>query len=282
MAGTRDASVRETMKKVLLAVVLLAACDDDDDPAVVDAGLDAAPLTSCPGEPPALATCTQAHFSATCGDSEGAPRLACQGRDCVWFTNGCVAEGFLASDCAADDICCHEGWPYAGTDEPVDLGHNFYAYGTEPWDPARFRVLGVDVDPTLTVPGTAFTCEGDDLTPGTTTPCGKWPFEVQARLGDTLRLYAVGTNGGGVAGWRPWIEVITLDNDAGHLARLCAARFVDVSEPYCSEVPELVCASEGTIRLNRLPASQAELSGLAVEIDVLLKDLHLTGTLAVP
>jgi hypothetical protein len=82
----------------------------------------------CGGERPRLSDCSRGLSFAECGGT-GDPTLACDdtGR-CFWFSDACVARDFVATDCAAGDVCCHasgEGeWPWAswGPSEPGAAG----------------------------------------------------------------------------------------------------------------------------------------------------------------
>ena len=82
----------------------------------VDLGLE----DRCDGARPALADCVHGGAWAECGGTTGGPIFACAGR-CFWFEHGCVAEGFTATVCPADDLCCIDGYPYRS--EWSDYGH---------------------------------------------------------------------------------------------------------------------------------------------------------------
>src|SRR5687767_8928731 len=86
----------------------------------------------CPGEPPAFDQCYAGYFFADCG-GDGDPRFACSpDHGCRWFQDGCVAVGFEASPCPADDICCVDDWPFADGAYPA-AWRSLYGLGTAPW-----------------------------------------------------------------------------------------------------------------------------------------------------
>jgi hypothetical protein len=89
----------------------------------------------CPAGAPDLSACSVHHRFADCGGA-GEPRLGCsETQGCLWFSEGCVAAGFTASDCPADNICCHSNWPYDDSDMTVSSPYSlFYGWGLGPWD----------------------------------------------------------------------------------------------------------------------------------------------------
>lgn len=127
------------------AVALLLACEPSGSPPVVpvdahmldggmsstssDASMDASRVEHCGASAPeSILDCQRAQFWADCGGS-GGPTLACMNGDCVWFSTGCVAPPYVATDCSASDVCCDASadgpWPY------VDGREAFIANGIQ-------------------------------------------------------------------------------------------------------------------------------------------------------
>ncbi len=246
---------------VSLLLGLLCACEggqDSRDAAGVDAFDD-----GC-AAPTALGECFVGDFFAECGGA-AAPRLACQDERCLWFTGGCVANGFVPSDCPADDVCCHAGWPYlagsAGDPGGPALHPTLFALGTAPWDRDTALRLTVTIDEAVAARPGGATCGGPDLGLGGNTPCSGAGAELAVgALPGTLILAAVR---GPLVGWTPWIEVIA-DSQGARRARGCAYAFTDTAEASCPDRAAPVCADAGEVRLSRWPASDADLPGLVV------------------
>lgn len=153
---------------MLLGLAGCAATASPSDAAMVDAAIDPA----CGGARPTLDACTRGVFDADCGGT-GSPVLACSDTSarCMWFAHGCVAQGFVASDCAAGNICCHgsgaDAWAFASDWAPS--GTAVYAAQTV----EDVRLLGgavvtrttpapitVTIDPSVTAPTAAsITCD---------------------------------------------------------------------------------------------------------------------------
>jgi hypothetical protein len=204
-------------------------------------------LTNCPGEQqPSIADCYVGEFFADCGGS-GPPRLACNDQQCLWFAADCGPAGFEASDCPADDICCHDGWPFPAAGYSTALTLDLYAFGPEPWDRTSHVALGVVVDPTLTGTTTQVTCSGPNPNLAAYDPCAD-PVEVTAFQGGTARVRAW-PGEPFRAGWYLWIEIVD-DGSGGLGARACAAEMIDTM--VCPGAAPL-CASAGTITISQLP-----------------------------
>lgn len=75
---------------------------------------------------PALETCDYGLFHADCGGA-GGPTLACDrvSGACRWFATSVVADHHEVSDCAPENVCCHE--PGLGPAEDAGAG------GTRAW-----------------------------------------------------------------------------------------------------------------------------------------------------
>jgi hypothetical protein len=128
---------------------------------------------ACGGAQPALEDCgSLGVYSADCG-GEGSSVFACTPElgTCRWFAGGCVAEGYVASDCPSSDPCCHataDGpWPFAdGMTEalgaPHEMAEEIAVIGGTPIDDSGPFNLTVTVDPTFSYPERpVVTCEGE-------------------------------------------------------------------------------------------------------------------------
>ncbi len=123
----------------------------------------------CPGSRPALDNCLVGRNFAECGGT-GGPLFACVDaypNDCRWFVAGCVARGYVASSCPADDLCCHDDFPCtegelgAGDLPALAAGGTLFGNGTLPWNRTDHMVVAVAVVPELPVQNNQFTCTGD-------------------------------------------------------------------------------------------------------------------------
>src|SRR5262245_49981161 len=124
--------------------------------------LSLASLVACGGgERPGLEECFVGEFFADCGGTESEPVLACDhdGYDCRWFAGGRIAEGYVASDCPSDGVCCHDSWPFADW-WPIALSVRLYGLGVYPWSRARDLSVAVVVDPEIVAGEPVFTCAG--------------------------------------------------------------------------------------------------------------------------
>jgi hypothetical protein len=170
-----------TLRPVLLLAVFsgLAGCTSAT-PVTEDAGFgdsassemdaratyDSGAASQCPGSVrPSLSECVAGSTYAEC-EGSGEPRFACSAHRCLWFSNGCIAEGFVPSECPPSDPCCvaapgghwiSQAWPFS-TDQSsgaiesvVALGRRIY--GAE----APGVVLQVDPEHAPAEPG--ITCD---------------------------------------------------------------------------------------------------------------------------
>jgi len=280
-----------------VAWLMHAACGNGADGAiVVDAAIDA-PLAvdatpavpdarvepPCPGDvPPALAACTRGRAFADCGGT-GPPRLACRvgmaGGECMWFVTSCVADGFIASECASDAVCCVNDWPYTPTGSGRDsFLHPFlYGYGARPWDGERVLSVTVEVDADLGPGSGMFTCEGTPPFSGGQNPCatGAKVKPSSARTGHWLSFDLAPRND--LYGWTVWVELDTTRTPL--VARVCTSSFTDARQLMCKLLFEPVCATAGRVTLSTLPADAAGLAGLAMRLDVMIGDLRLRAEL---
>lgn len=105
-----------------VAQVTRGECADHD--------LDCDALYGCVVQP--LSACDSTSTTADCG-GEGPTTLGCVAAPfttgCRWFVGGCVADGFAASPCPAEDLCCEQGsWGQPTAYPDVDGASNYPGY----------------------------------------------------------------------------------------------------------------------------------------------------------
>lgn len=82
------------------------------------AGIDCNMLYGCMAQ--RLSLCDATSTTANCG-GDGPPVFGCRAvSGCIWFTNGCLANGFDPSSCPVGDICC-EGTDGGGSAAYTDF-----------------------------------------------------------------------------------------------------------------------------------------------------------------
>lgn len=258
--------------RALCLAFLLCGCGDDPSTLADAAPPDAVP-SPCPGAIPAIEDCFTGAFFAECGGVEEA-RLGChpQTYDCKWFIGGCVADGYIASTCAPDMICCHADWPYADEelfDADVTLYLGFYALGTEPWDRGREMNVTVAVDPAVGAPPLDVTCTGTPPSSGAN-PCDA-PETLYAvrRAADTL-IFDIGDATADFTGWTLGIEI----DPETPAARACVLPFTDAAPRECpGNTP--ICATSGTVMITSLTGEP-----VGIELDLTFPDgFHVQATL---
>lgn len=260
----------------LLIAALLGGCDPS--PATTDAGVPELPITGCPGERPADdGACVQGDGWRDCGGT-GAPRFACEPGMyvCAWFDGGCVPTSWIASPCAAEDVCCVEGWAYASDalvffDQAAAYFH-FQRYGTRPRDRAALSTVSVVVDPTLEVgaevvvawsgePGTLCAAPGAIGDPPPT-------MGGADRSDDTLSLWAL-----------PIADLITthldveVDPDDPTRALVCHSVTTDGVVYACPATEPPRCADSGTLTLSAIPSPRSGRASIAARLEARFGDL---------
>lgn len=228
---------------------------------LVVCGCAADPVHPCEGAVPAIEACERGVAWADCG-GDGAPRFACSGFDCLWFTGGCVAEGFVASPCPATDLCCQSTSsgsaagpfsPVTGSERDFGVHAVTLGWGTEPWDAQREAHLSVSVAvlPTASRPSLACDAPGELLVDA---PCDAGPTHTSA--GTSMRGHVatayVGWSAGTYAGHGLVIEVFDLDGSPRR-ARVCAVPFSDAATGGCATPAPRGCAVSGTVTLDHFP-----------------------------
>lgn len=206
--------------------------------------------------------CFVGAFFAECG-GEAPPRLGCREEEgCYWFAGGNVATGFVASDCSAEDICCHEGSPYVDDRFGAALAA-LHLWGRKPWD--RDRAMAVAVERVASAKVQSFECTGPD-------PFGRDPSLACSNGVATVGYWVPGDTdfympeSTLLLGWFPIVEV----DWEKKRARVCTAIVDDTRGMVCPSA-EPVCATEGTVRV------AASASGRIVDLDVRIGDMRLTG-----
>lgn len=224
-------------------------------------------------------TCDMGAFFADCG-CDGEPALGCipdGDRQCRWFVGGCAPSDYVLSDCAADDICCAEDWPFdesAGI-QSIDHYAQLYAWGLEPWDAEREMNVSVTVDSELAPAEPSLTCDGLDRMGS---PCGmdsgpviadgggedggvseptRQPAVEHEYYGATFALYLEPSSWDNY-GWYLVAEVTTGPEP---VARVCRLPYTDATGPDCGLLgTDPVCATSGMLTLDSTPADAAELA----------------------
>lgn len=241
---------------VLVVALLLAAGCGAAEPSAEGEAESEAESEGGPtcAEAPPLAECFAGAAFADCG-GDGAPVVGCAsdpGGDvgrCVWFTGGCVAQGF-ATGCDVDDPAAYEEDCFA-------CWWLAWTRGVEPWDRERAMALDVMFDASLEVAATEASCTGCD-------PCGPW--DMCGDYSITARGAMPGTL---VIGFRAdWgcahgeFGQIEIDLDALG-ARFCRLPVTDAWGCGNPPVAEPSCATSGALMLSAAPSSDAEVPGLA-------------------
>ena len=246
---------------LIWCIAFSAACGDDLPPPQL------IPITDC-YRGFQFAECGLASGSAEMTPTiDASPRLACSvtADACAWF-HGEVATSFVASDCPADNVCCHEGapgnWgPYV--DAPVMgslLTRYLYSLGSKPWARGLYHVAPVTLGPVpVEVP---LDCGDPALLPGPPGgECGKLlPFRLTVR--DTIAFIVGVTNR---PSWSPYIEI----DPSTMTASICAYTYDHTPEVWCPwlESRPPLCATSGSVQLTRLPSSEADVAGLMLEFE---------------
>jgi hypothetical protein len=77
---------------------------------------------SCGTDGVPMSECEFGLYWADCGGN-GEPLLGCDRStgDCRWFANGLAAQNHAVSDCPADDVCCHDAWPFEDFSPSADI-----------------------------------------------------------------------------------------------------------------------------------------------------------------
>jgi hypothetical protein len=229
----------------------------------------------CPGEPPLLADCFSGNYFAECGGT-GGPLFACAVGEydgCRWFTDGCVSEGHVVSTCPADDLCCHDDFPFThdqlGDEDAYWVGEQLRASGTRPWNRHDHMDVAVAVDPGLVAQPTDLVCVGDMEIEAESGPCGL--DTVTAGLGDMMFIQTYS------GGWGSTMQIeIDLTAPGGVRARACLAQRSDIAAGRrCPFRDDVECAVAGLIVVNQLDDAEA----LAGTLDLrMASGARLSGT----
>jgi hypothetical protein len=138
--------------------------------------------------------------------------------------------------------------------------------------------IEVSIDPALTAPDPPeFSCTAVEYPDDPYFCYSGYGSMIHVELADLLAIRAEGY--GLAAGWWPWIGI---DLDRGR-ARLCAHHWSDLGPPEDAlRCDPPVCAVSGTLTMSRVPESDDDVSGIAVELDVMFADGRLRGAFMTP
>lgn len=252
-----------------------ASAPVDGSPTIVDAYL---PVTGCPGELPADdEACVRGDGWRDCGGT-GAPRFAClpEGHDCAWFDGGCVPTSWIASPCAAEDLCCVDDWAF-GPDAFESLERSVVfgqleRLGLERPDRDALSRVSVVVDPELAVgPSVVLSCTGETniLCPepdrrGPPPP----PMGIADRSDDTFSAWAYPPPSFGTV-----LIHVEVDPDDPARALACIALTSDVTTYQCPTTPPPRCADEGTLTVSEMPPPRSGLASIALRLEARFGDL---------
>ena len=208
----------------------------------------------CGGARPSITECAYGAAWAECGGSAGEPVFACYegGGGCLWFANGCVAVGFTASTCPADNLCCVENLPYpsssTGIYGSIALATHLSEWGTLPWDRERARSVDVTLA-TLATTTPTVSCAG--IANATMGPCDAEANSGRRDVQGEVFTARVRPNTIAIGFWTLSIEV-TRDADATLHAQVCRLQSTDYTSFQCSS-SEPACAVSGTLELDAFP-----------------------------
>lgn len=255
-----------------------ASAPRDAGPMAVDAYL---PVTGCPGEPPVDDDgCVQGDGWRDCGGTS-APRFACEpaGRDCAWFDGGCVPTSWIPSPCAAEHLCCVDGWAFGphAFEEPgrADVFFQLQQLGLQPPDRIGLSRIAVVVDPDLVV-GTsvALSCRGEEsaLCPapdrrGPPPP----PTGGADRSDDTLSVFAYPPPTFGTT-----LLLVEVDPEDPTRARACIVVSSDFITWECPTTPPPRCADAGTLIITDIPSPRSGRASIGAHLEARFGELELT------
>ncbi len=208
----------------------------------------------CDGARPSITECAYGAAWAECGGTAGEPAFACYeaGGGCLWFANGCVAQGYTASTCPADGLCCVENFPYPSSStaiyRSIGLAMQLSEWGTLPWDRARER--SIDVTLAALPPATpTVSCTG--VVNATMGPCDAEANSGRRYVQGEVFTARVRPSTIAIGFWTLSIEV-TRDADATLHAQVCRLQSTDYTPLHCVD-SEPACAVSGTLELDAFP-----------------------------
>lgn len=213
-----------------------------------EASLDCDALYGCTAKK--LSLCDATTTTADCG-GDGPAVFACRSvSGCIWFTHGCLANGFEASLCPIDDVCCAsaDGGGLTAYPDSVALAGSAsdfiddYGTGFIGLDDG-FTLDVVEADPSGFT-GPAITCPAPDAHPFL---CGSTTWVLVANAAQTQPWF-VGRQDLGSYGFT--IDRRTLQNGMTK-ARVCMYSHADAPSATCPLTPpsEPHCATSGTLTI---------------------------------
>lgn len=271
----------------VIAALSTSACNvageaSDSAPAPSDASMLPVVPNRCDGPAPPIIECVTGAAWAECGGTGTEPRFACEESGgpngyCLWFANGCVAEGFIGTDCPASDVCCID-LPRGSGAFPAELsssllfaiGNTTAGWGTEPWDRTRAANLGVLLAATSTDARPFVSCNTERYAG----PCASDPGEPGLRFGRGLNHgvleatvidihYAIRLH-------RLSLEIMR-DDDGALTWRACVVAMTDSVDGSC-RAGRPVCATSGTVTLPSFPETDDEAASIPIDVDAVMDD----------
>lgn len=244
---------------VALAFFLHACANDDDRIPEREDG--------CPGDAPSLSSCFVGFGFVECGGT-GEPAFACDSLgDCTWFSDGCVAQGYVASPCPWTRLCCIDGWPFEQgvVESPSRVTRVFETFGRIPWNRTRAANIVVTIDSELEVVPPSVNCSPPGDLHG---PCQGKNVRIRGETKPFMDSHLVrfqdGTYDVPLSG--SYLDLEILPTEGGSNARACFWGFSDVESPG-PECPDIrfseeeidendsSCAQSGTLVLTADPSS---------------------------
>ena len=211
--------------------------------------------SGCPGSRPAFADCVSGPTWAECGGTGPSTLFACsETGGCYWFTGGCVPEGWVASSCSEEDVCCLDGSPFSSaTRSSAAVGSITHQWGARAWDRTRERAVEISIAP-LEAAEPSITCTGS-LDGDRRCEIASRGLELVSGGGEVYWAN-VRTTSAAILFWQLVVEV-TRDDDGSLHARVCHTQTTDVSGESCAPgagaSPD--CAVSGTLVLDAIPSA---------------------------
>lgn len=242
----------------------LGGCVSSPSPLVTD--------DPCGGTATAFDDCVHGAAWAECGDAGGEPTFACGLYGCFWFA-GCVADGYVASACPSDDVCCEttaNGRGWVGVGNPSAVATLTVGWGLEPWDRDRDASLVVTTGAPSSGARPAIACTQSTSFRGVCTATIDYVGRLDS-VDDGVWVVRLHDNSTAIAGTEVVLEIIPETGAATH-ARVCITPTTDFAEASCQTAGGRVCATSGTVTIASLPSTTADASSLGIDVDATMAD----------
>ena len=236
---------------------------------------------ACGASRPDLDSCERGLNWVDCDGTEAEPRFGCNESSCAWFAGGCVPEGYRASECPADDLCCEDDGgrttPFRrleGNDDWL-LTDYFTGWGSGVWSAEReaeLRSVDVVLGSPEVVEGGESVCTGtSDSVFADICRCEVVPPGIRTLGEDGFSIFLMPPCAAIVFAY---LHVkVTRESDGTATAWVCHEGTTDIASSMpCAGAREPVCAESGTLTIERWPETEAELGDMPIELDVLLDD----------